>query len=106
MIIVRFPAPALSHLRPALRLAGLARSVVGLQERRALRAAARGRRATPYHSSAAPDGLGRPRDHGRADPAPAGKAPDAPAGHSRHVSGSRTRPPVLTLTFMRLARTR
>jgi len=36
---------------------GLARPVVGLQElRRAPRAAARGRRATPYHPSAVPDG--------------------------------------------------
>ena len=82
-MIIRVPAPALSHLRPALRLAGPARPVIGLQGRRAARAAARGRRAAP-HPSAAPAGLGRPRGPRRADPAPAGKAADAPAGHPRH----------------------
>jgi len=46
-MIIRVPAPALSHLRPALRLAGPARPVIGLQGRRAARAAARGRRAAP-----------------------------------------------------------
>ena len=82
-MIIRVPPPALSHLRPALRLAGPARPVVGLQGRRAPGAAARGRRAAP-DPSAAPAGLGRPGGDGRADPAPAGKAASAPAGHPRH----------------------
>ena len=82
-MIIRVPPPALPHLRPALRLAGPARPVIGLQGRGAARAAARGRRAAP-HQSAAPAGLGRPRGPRRADPAPAGKAADAPAGHPRH----------------------
>jgi len=51
--------PALSHLRPALQLAGPARRVNGLQGCRAAGAAARGRRAAP-RQSAAPAGLGRP----------------------------------------------
>ena len=54
-MIIRVPAPALSHLRPALRLAGPDRPVVGLQERRAARPAARGRRAAPDQSPAALD---------------------------------------------------
>ena len=37
-MIIRVPAPALSHLRPALRLAGPAQPVIGLQGRRAARA--------------------------------------------------------------------
>ena len=82
-MIIRVLAPALSHLRPALRLAGPARPVIGLQGRRAARAAARGRRAAP-HPSAAPARLGRPRGPRRADPAPAREAADAPAGHPRH----------------------
>jgi len=82
-MIIRVSPTALPHLRPALRLACPARPVIGLQGRRAARAAARDRRAAP-HSSAAPAGLGRPRGPRRADPAPAGKAADAPAGHSRH----------------------
>src|SRR5215472_10237911 len=53
------PAPALSHLRPALRLAGPARPVIGLQGRRAARAAARGRRAAPDQSAARLDWAGR-----------------------------------------------
>jgi transposase InsO family protein len=52
-MISRVLPPALPRLRPALRLAGPARPVIGLQERRAARAAARGRRAAS-HSSAAP----------------------------------------------------
>ena len=48
-MIIRVLAPALPHLRPALRLAGPARPVIGLQGRRAARAAARGRRAAPRH---------------------------------------------------------
>jgi putative transposase len=59
IMIIRVPAPALSHLRPALRLAGPAQPVISLQERRTARPAARGRRAAPY-PSAAPAGLGRP----------------------------------------------
>ena len=82
-MIIHVPPPALSHLRPALRLAGPAQPVIGLQGRRAARAAARGRRAAP-DPSAAPAGLGRPGGDGRADPAPAGKAASAPAGHPRH----------------------
>ena len=79
-MIIRVLAPALPHLRPALRLAGPARPVIGLQGRRAARAAARGRCAAP-HQSAAPARLGRPRGPRRADPAPAREAASAPAGH-------------------------
>src|SRR5271157_146185 len=82
-MIIRVLAPALSNLRPGLRLAGPARPVIGLQERRAARPAARGRRAAP-HTSAAPTGLGRPRRPHRTDPAPASKAASAPAGHPWH----------------------
>ena len=82
-MIARVPPPALSDLHPGLRLAGPARPVTRLQERRAARAAARGRRAA-QHPSAAPAGLGRPRRPRRPDPAPARKAADAPAGHPRH----------------------
>jgi hypothetical protein len=83
IMIIRVPAPALSHLRPALRLAGYARPVNGLQGCRTAGAAARGRRAAP-RQSAAPAGLGRPRSPRRADPAPAASAADAPAGHPGH----------------------
>ena len=86
-MITRVPQAALPHLHPALRLAGPARPIVGFQEHRAARAAARGRRAMARQSQA-PAGLGRPRTPRHADPAPAGKAADAPAGHPRH------RPPV------------
>src|ERR1700722_326764 len=51
-MIIRVPAPALPHLRPALRLAGPARPVISLQERRAARAAARSRRAAPHPAAA------------------------------------------------------
>ena len=84
-MISRVPPSALSDLRSALRLSGPARPLVGVHERGAARAAARGRRAAP-HQSAAPPGLGRPRGPRRADPAPAGKAADAPPGHPRHHS--------------------
>jgi hypothetical protein len=67
-MIIRVPAPALSHLRPALRLAGPARPVIGRQGRRAARPAARGRRAAPDQSPA-PAGLGRPRRPRHPDPA-------------------------------------
>src|SRR6185437_6521601 len=77
MIICVF-APALSHLRPGLRLAGSARPVIGLQGRRTARAAARGRRAAPQ-PSAAPARLGQPRYPRRANPAPAREAASAPA---------------------------
>ena len=80
IMIIRVLASALSHLRPALRLAGPARPVIGLQGRGVARAAPRGRRAAP-RTSAAPAGLGRPRDPHRADPTPAGTAANAPAGH-------------------------
>src|ERR1017187_8416182 len=83
MMISRVPPPAPSHLRPALRLAGPARPLIGLQERRTARAAARGRRAAP-DPPATPIGLGRPRSPRRANPAPAGEAADAPAGHARY----------------------
>jgi putative transposase len=79
-MIICVLAPALSHLRPGLRLAGSARPVIGLQGRRTARAAARGRRAAPQ-PSAAPARLGRPRDPRRANPAPAREAASAPAGH-------------------------
>src|SRR5689334_22470745 len=82
-MIIRVLAPALPHLRPALRLAGPARPVIGLQGRRVARAETRGRGAAPYQS-AAQARLGRPSDPRRADPAPAGKAADAPAGHTWH----------------------
>src|ERR1019366_2929237 len=48
MMIARVPSPALSDLQPGLRLAGPARSLAGLQERRAPGAAARGCRAGPH----------------------------------------------------------
>src|SRR5271165_7388581 len=83
-MIIRVPPPALPHLRPALRLAGPARPVVGFQGRRATRAAARGRRAAPRQSPA-PARLGRPRNPRHADPAPAGKAAGASPGHPRPV---------------------
>ena len=83
MMISRVDAPDVPDLRPALRLARPAQSLADLQEHRAARAAARGRRAAP-HQSPATAGLGRPRRPRRADPAPAGKAADAPAGHARH----------------------
>ena len=51
-MIIRVLSPALSHLRPALLLAGPARPVIGLQGRRAARTAARGRRAAPHPSPA------------------------------------------------------
>jgi putative transposase len=82
-MIIRVPAPALSDLRPALRLAGSAQPVIGLQGRRAARAAARGRRAAP-HPAAAPARLGRPRRPRGADPAPAGTTASTPARHPWH----------------------
>jgi hypothetical protein len=72
-MVTRAPAPALSRLRPGLRLASPARPVIGLQGRRDLGAAARGRRAAP-DQSAATARLGRPCSPHRADPAPASKA--------------------------------
>jgi hypothetical protein len=83
MMIDRVPAPALSHLRPALRLAGTARPFIDLQGCRVACAAARGRRTAPG-PSAAPAGLGRPSSPRRADPAPALEAAYAPAGHPWH----------------------
>ena len=84
-MIIRVHAPALSHLRPALRLARPARPVIGLQGRRAASATARGRRAAA-DQSAAPARLGRPGGPRRADPAAAGAAAGAPAGHSWYRS--------------------
>jgi Homeodomain-like domain len=52
IMIICVPSPALSHLRPGLRLAGPARPVIGLQGRRVARAAARGRRAASRQSPA------------------------------------------------------
>src|SRR5689334_15070673 len=83
IMIIRVPAPALPHLRPALRLADPARPVIGLQEHRTARAAARSRRAAPYQPPATAR-LGRPRRPRRADPPPAATAADAPAGHPRY----------------------
>jgi hypothetical protein len=83
IMIIRVLAPALPHLRAAQRLAGPARPVIGIQGRRAARAAARGRGAAP-DPSAAPAGLGRPGGPRRADPALAPEAADAPAGHPGH----------------------
>jgi putative transposase len=82
-MIIRVSAPALSRLRPALRLAGSAQPVTGLQGRRAAGAAARGRRAAPRQLPA-PARLGRPGGPRRADPAPASTAADAPADHARY----------------------
>jgi transposase len=70
MMISRVPSPALSDLRSALWLACPGRPLVGVQERRAAGAAARGRRVAP-HQAPAPAGLGRPSGAGRADPASA-----------------------------------
>jgi transposase len=58
MMIGHVPSSAVSGLRPALRMAGPAQSLGRFQERRAARAAARGRRAAP-HQTQAPAGLGR-----------------------------------------------
>src|SRR5512146_1858480 len=80
MMVSRVPAPALPDLRPALRLAGPARPLVSVQERRAAGLAARGRRAAP-HQSQAPPRLDRPGRHGRADPVPAEDAASTPSGH-------------------------
>ena len=83
-MIIRVLAPALSHLRPALRLAGPARPVIGLHGRGVACAAARGLRAAPYTATDIPARLGRPGGPRRPDPASAGTAADAPAGHPRH----------------------
>jgi len=82
-MIILVLALALSHLRPALRLAGPARPVIGLQGRRVARAAARGRGAAP-RPSAAPARLGRPRRSRRAGPAPADATASTPTRQSRH----------------------
>jgi hypothetical protein len=50
-MIIRVPPPALPHLRPALQLAGPGWSVIGPQECRVARAAARGRRVAPHPSA-------------------------------------------------------
>ena len=82
-MIIRVHAPALCHLRPALRLADPARPVIGIQGRRAARAAARGGCAAS-DQSAAPAGPGRPGGPRRADPAAAARAADAPIDHPRY----------------------
>jgi hypothetical protein len=69
-MIIGVLAPALSHLRPAMRLASSARPVIGLQGRRTPRVATRGRHTTPRQSPA-PARLGRPGNPRCADPAPA-----------------------------------
>src|SRR6266516_3353268 len=71
MMIGRVPSPALPDLRPALRLAGPARPLAGVQGRGAARPAARGRRAAP-NQPAGTAGLGRPHGPGRPDPVPLG----------------------------------
>jgi hypothetical protein len=81
MMVSRVPPPALSDLRPALRLAGPARPLVSFQERRIASPTARSRRTAP-HQAQTPPRLGRPSRHGRADPAPAREATDTPAGHA------------------------
>ena len=85
-MIIYVPAAALSHLRPALRLADPARPATGRRERRTAGAVAGGRRAPPC-SSAAPARLGRPGGPDCADPAPAREPADAPAGHPGTVLG-------------------
>jgi putative transposase len=79
-MMIRVRAPALSHFRPGLRLAGPPEPILGIQGRRAARAAARGRGAAP-DPSAAPARLGGPGGPLRADPAPASTAAGTPAGH-------------------------
>jgi hypothetical protein len=51
-MIIRVSPPALPHLRPALRLAGPARPVVGFQGRRATRAFDTGLQPTPFPDQA------------------------------------------------------
>jgi len=58
-MVARVPSPALSHLYPGLRLAGPARPVIRLRERRAAGAAARGRGAAPCHWRPRLDRAGR-----------------------------------------------
>jgi putative transposase len=82
-MVSRVPPPALPDLRPALRLAGPARPLVSVQERRTAGPAARGRRAAP-HQAQTPARLGRPSRHGRADPVPAREAASTPPGHPRN----------------------
>jgi hypothetical protein len=82
-MIGRVPSPPLFDLQPRLWLAGPARPLIGLQERRAPRAAAGGRRAAP-NPSPAPARLGRPRCPRRAHRAPAARTAAAPASHPRH----------------------
>ena len=77
MMISRVPPSALSDLHPAVRLAGPARPLIGVEERGVAGAAARGRRATP-HQASAPPRLGRPRRPGRTGQAPAQKAARTP----------------------------
>ena len=81
-MIIRVLAPALSHLRPALWLAGPAWPVIGLQGRRTAGAAARGRRAAPHSSAARLDWADRAVL--AALIRLLSKAADAPAGHPRH----------------------
>src|ERR1017187_6129563 len=57
MMISRVPPSALSDLHPAVRLAGPARPLIGVEERGTAGAAARGRRPAP-HQASAPPGLG------------------------------------------------
>ncbi|ABW16345.1 Integrase catalytic region [Parafrankia sp. EAN1pec] len=59
MMVSYVHPPALSDLRAGVRLAGPPRPLVGVEEHRAARVAARGRGAAP-HPAQAPVGLGRP----------------------------------------------
>jgi len=68
MMICRVLSPAVPDLRPARRLAGLARPLARVQGRGTTRAAARSRRAAPCPSQATA-GLGRSRGPRCADPA-------------------------------------
>src|SRR6266536_5152404 len=83
MMISRVSSPAVSDLRPALRLACPARSFVGVQECRVAGTTARGGGTAP-HPSPAPAGLGRPRGPRHVDPAPAPKPAGIPSGHTWH----------------------
>src|SRR6266705_3484236 len=79
MIVSCVAAAALSDLRPAGRLAGVAGPLYRVEGCRAARAAARGRRPATGQPQAAA-GLGRSGGPGRVDPAAAEAGEGPPAG--------------------------